>query len=332
MSRLAETPLSVLDLAPLTLGGNASDAFKRSLDLARHVERLGFTRFWLAEHHNIAGVASSATSVLIGHIAGGTSTIRVGSGGVMLPNHAPLVVAEAFGTLEALYPGRIDLGLGRAPGADQRTMRALRVDPRAGDAFPDLVQELRYLLDPAEPGQPVQAVPGAGSRVPIWLLGSSDFSARLAGLLGLPYAFAGQFAPAGMLEALSLYRRHFRPSEVLENPYAMVGIPLVAAETDAEASRQATTAQQKFLNLIRGNPIPLMPPVEDMKALWTPREQIGVDRFLGAAIIGGPATVKEKLEALLAETQADEVMINSDFFGHEDRLRSYEIVADIWKS
>ncbi|MDY0882678.1 LLM class flavin-dependent oxidoreductase [Dongia soli] len=332
MSRLAETPLSVLDLAPLIHGGSAADAFKRSLDLARHVERLGYTRFWLAEHHNIAGVASSATSVLIGHIAGGTSTIRVGSGGVMLPNHAPLVIAEAFGTLEALYPGRIDLGLGRAPGADQRTMRALRVDPRAGDAFPDLVQELRYLLGPIEPGQTIQAVPGAGSQVPIWLLGSSDFSARLAGLLGLPYAFAGQFAPAGMLEALAIYRAHFRPSEVLEKPYAMVGIPVVAADTDAEAARQATTAQQKFLNLIRGNPIPLMPPVEDMNALWTPREQIGVDRFLGAAIVGGPTAVKEKLEALLETTQADEVMINSDFYRHEDRLRSYEIVADIWKS
>ncbi len=332
MSRLAETPLSVLDLAPIISGGTPAEAFRNTLELARHVERLGFTRFWLAEHHNIAGVASSATAVLIGHVAGGTSKIRVGSGGIMLPNHAPLVVAEAFGTLEALYPGRIDLGLGRAPGTDQRTMRALRADPMAGHEFPQLLQELRAFLGPVQPGQPIQAVPGANSNVPVWLLGSSDFSARLAGTLGLPYAFAGQFAPGGMMEALALYRSHFRPSEVLERPYAMIGIPLVAAETDAEAARQATTAQQKFLNLIRGHPLPLMPPVDDMEKIWDAREKIGVSRFLGAAVIGGPASVKRQLEMLLEETQADEIMINSDFHRPADRLRSYEIVAEVWKS
>ncbi|MET1028822.1 MAG: LLM class flavin-dependent oxidoreductase [Dongiaceae bacterium] len=332
MSRLAETPLSVLDLAPIISGGTPAEAFRNTLELAQHVERLGFTRFWLAEHHNIAGVASSATAVLIGHVAGGTKTLRVGSGGVMLPNHAPLIVAEAFGTLEALYPGRIDLGLGRAPGADQRTMRALRADPMAGHEFPQLLQELRAYLGPTQPGQFIQAVPGAGSNVPIWLLGSSDFSAHLAGTLGLPYAFAGQFAPAGMLEALAIYRHHFRPSEVLQKPYAMVGVPVVAAETDAEATFQATTAQQKFLNLIRGQPLPLRPPVEDMERLWDARERMGVERFLGAAVIGGPAMIKVQLEALLEATQADEIMINSDFYRQQDRLRSYDIVAEVWKS
>jgi luciferase family oxidoreductase group 1 len=297
------------------------------LDLARHVERLDYRRFWLAEHHNIAGIASSATPVLIGYVAGGTTRIRVGSGGVMLPNHAPLVVAETFGTLEALYPGRIDLGLGRAPGTDQLTLRALRVDPADAENFPRDVQELRALLGPVQPGQHVQAIPGRDSHVPIWLLGSSDFSARLAGILGLPYAFAGQFAPAGLMQALSLYRGHFQPSDVLASPYAMVGLPVIAAETDSEARHLATSAQMKFLNLIRGDRQPLQPPVDSMEGLWDARERAGVERFFGAAIVGGPKTVREKLEQFLIETGADELMINSDFYRHTDRLRSYEIVA-----
>jgi luciferase family oxidoreductase group 1 len=327
MTKLAETPLSVLDLAPITADGSVGETFRNSLDLARHVERLDYRRFWLAEHHNIAGIASSATPVLIGYVAGGTTRIRVGSGGVMLPNHAPLVVAETFGTLEALYPGRIDLGLGRAPGTDQLTLRALRVDPADAENFPRDVQELRALLGPVQPGQHVQAIPGRDSHVPIWLLGSSDFSARLAGILGLPYAFAGQFAPAGLMQALSLYRGHFQPSDVLASPYAMVGLPVIAAETDSEARHLATSAQMKFLNLIRGDRQPLQPPVDSMEGLWDARERAGVERFFGAAIVGGPKTVREKLEQFLIETGADELMINSDFYRHTDRLRSYEIVA-----
>ncbi|HWT97150.1 MAG TPA: LLM class flavin-dependent oxidoreductase [Terriglobales bacterium] len=327
MAKLADTPLSVLDLAPITEGGSIPETFRNTLDLARHVEQLGYNRYWLAEHHNLAGIACSATSVLIGYVAGGTSRIRVGSGGVMLPNHAPLVVAEAFGTLEALYPGRIDLGLGRAPGTDQLTLRALRVDPMDAENFPRDVQELQALLGPSGPNQYVRAIPGENSNVPIWLLGSSDFSAQLAGLLGLRYAFAGQFAPAGMQLALSLYREHFRPSEVLDKPYAMVGLPVIAAESDAEAARLATSAQMKFLGLIRGDRKPLQPPVESMEGIWDAREKAGVDRFFGAAIVGGPETVRAKLEDFLARTGADELMINSDFYHHADRRRSYEIVA-----
>jgi luciferase family oxidoreductase group 1 len=327
MAKLTDTPLSVLDLAPITEGGSIAETFRNTLDLARHVERLGYNRYWLAEHHNLAGIASSATPVLIGYVAGGTSKIRVGSGGIMLPNHAPLVIAEAFGTLEALYPGRIDLGLGRAPGTDQLTLRALRVDPMDAEHFPRDVQELRALLGPAQPNQYIQAIPGSGSNVPVWLLGSSDFSAQLAGMLGLPYAFAGQFAPAGMMQALSLYRGHFRPSEVLDAPYAMVGLPVIAAETDAEAARMATSAQMKFLNLIRGERQPLKPAIDSMDGMWDARERAGVDRFFGAAIVGGPETVRQKLEDFLVRTGADELMINSDVYHHADRLRSYEIVA-----
>jgi luciferase family oxidoreductase group 1 len=327
MTRLAETPLSVLDLAPVTAGGSIPETFRNTLDLAQHVERLGFRRYWLAEHHNLAGIASSATAVLIGYVAGGTKRIRVGSGGIMLPNHAPLVVAEAFGTLDALYPGRIDLGLGRAPGTDQVTLRALRVNPADAENFPRDVQELRALLGPVQQGQYVQAIPGRDSNVPIWLLGSSDFSARLAGMMGLPYAFAGQFAPAGMMQALALYRSHFQPSDGLDKPYAMTGLPVIAAETDAEAARLATSAQQKFLNIIRGGRQPLLPPVDSMEGLWDARERAGVDRFFGAAIIGGPSTVQQKLEEFLEKTGADELLINSDLYHHADRLRSYDIVA-----
>jgi luciferase family oxidoreductase group 1 len=323
-------PLSVLDLAPVHQDGTIADALHRSLDLARHVEKLGYNRFWVAEHHNMPGIASSATSVLIGYIAGGTSTLRVGSGGIMLPNHAPLVIAEQFGTLEALYPGRIDLGLGRAPGTDPMTMRALRRELVDDDnAFPQNVQELLALLAPAAEGQKVRAVPGAGSDVPVWLLGSSTFSAQLAGLLGLPFAFASHFAPLRLAEALETYRHFFRPSEHLQKPYAMVGVPVIAAPTDEEAHFQATTQYQRLINLVRGRPTTLMPPVESMDGLWDAREEAYVRSHLGVAIIGGPDKVRDGLKALVKRTGADELIITTDFYDHADRLRSFEIVMDV---
>ncbi|WNL38142.1 LLM class flavin-dependent oxidoreductase [Halomonas sp. PAMB 3232] len=328
MSQLAETALSVLDLAPIREGGSAAETFANSVELAKRAEGLGYTRYWLAEHHNIAGIASAATSVLIGHVAGQTSTIRVGSGGIMLPNHAPLVIAEQFGTLETLYPGRIDLGLGRAPGSDGATMRAMRRSAQAGvDDFPAQLDELTRYLGDAAPHQQVKAVPGQSTHVPIWLLGSSGYSAQLAARLGLPFAFAAQFAPGYLFEALRLYRDNFRPSDVLDKPHAMVGMPVIAADTDQMAHYLATTAQQKFLNLIRGRPTTSQPPVEQLD--WTPMEQAQVSQFLGAAIIGGPDTVKTELEAFQARTGADELMINSDFFDQQDRLRSYEIVMEV---
>jgi luciferase family oxidoreductase group 1 len=335
MSRLANTPLSVLDLAPLTASGKVADAYRNMVELARLAERLGYTRFWLAEHHNIPGITSAATAVLIGHVAGATSSIRVGAGGIMLPNHAPLVIAETFGTLETLYPGRIDLGLGRAPGTDQVTMRALRRNTQStGSDFPALVQELMAFLAPPRPDQRVRAIPGAGIDVPLWILGSSTFGAQLAALLGLRYAFAGQFAPAAMLDALAIYRRTFKPSPSLDRPYAMVGVPVIAAETDAEARRLSTTPQQKILNLVRGrlstSGTP-PPPVDSMDDLWDEHERAEVQQFLGAAVIGGPETVKAGLERFLEITQADELMLHSDFYHHADRMRSYEIVADVWQ-
>lgn len=327
MSRLASTPLSVLDLAPVRQGGSIADSFRETVQLARQAEALGFTRYWLAEHHNLEGIASAATAVLIGHVAGATSTLRVGSGGIMLPNHAPLVVAEQFGTLETLYPGRIDLGLGRAPGTDGATVAALGRDPRAGvDDFPARLEELRGYLDEASPGQRVRAIPGQGTRVPLWLLGSSDYSARLAGRLGLPFAFAAQFAPGYLFEALRCYREAFRPSPQLDAPYALVGLPVIAAENDALAHYLATSAQQKFLNLIRGRRTFSQPPVETLD--WTPLERAQVEQFLGAAIIGGPETVRDELEAFLAATGADELMITTDVYSAEDRLASYRLVAE----
>ncbi|MCW4148769.1 MULTISPECIES: LLM class flavin-dependent oxidoreductase [Halomonadaceae] len=327
MSALASTALSVLDLAPIRQGGSAAETFQDSVSLAQRTEQLGYQRYWLAEHHNIDGIASAATAVLIGHIAGQTSRIRVGSGGIMLPNHPPLVVAEQFGTLETLYPGRIDLGLGRAPGSDGATMQAMRRHPHAGvDDFPAQLNELRgYLGDPA-PHQRVKAVPGQGTHVPIWLLGSSGFSAQLAAKLGLPFAFAAQFAPGYLFEALRLYRENFQPSEHLDAPYATVGLPVIAAESDAMAEYLATTAQQKFLNLIRGKPTVSLPPVEQLD--WSPMERAQVEQFLGAAIIGGPDTVKTQLADFQERTGANELMINSDFYDHQDRLRSYQIVAE----
>jgi luciferase family oxidoreductase group 1 len=325
---LSTLPLSILDLAPITQGHDAAHAFRNTVDLAQHAEKWGYNRLWLAEHHNIAGVASSATAVLIGHVAARTATLRVGSGGVMLPNHAPLVVAEQFGTLESLFPGRIDLGLGRAPGTDPVTLRALGRDARAGYAFPDLLDELRGYFAPARPGQSVRAIPGAGLNVPIWLLGSSDFSARLAAELGLPFSFAGHFSPEG-LSAMRLYRQLFKPSETLQRPWAMIGVPVIAADTDAQAARLATTAQQKFLSMVRGNRQPLQPAVDDMDRLWSAPERAAVMQRLGAAIVGGPDTVERGLLALVEQTQADEVMIVSDFYEHSDRLRSYEIIAGL---
>jgi luciferase family oxidoreductase group 1 len=328
-SILARVPFSVLDLAPIVEGSNAAQAFRNTARLAQHVEQLGYQRFWLAEHHNIPGVASSATAVLIGHVAAHTSTLRVGSGGVMLPNHAPLLIAEQFGTLESLFPGRIDLGLGRAPGSDGLTQHALRRSPRSGMEFPELLAELRAFLAQPNASQAVHAYPGEGlSNIPIWLLGSSDFSARLAAELGLPFSFAGHFSPEG-IAAMRLYRHLFKPSATLQKPHAMIGVPVIAADSDEQARFLATTQQQKFLGMVRNQRRPLQPPVATMDGLWTPWERETVAQRLAASIVGGPDTVRRGLEQLVAETLADEVMIVSDFYHLEDRLRSYEIVASL---
>ncbi|KYG61932.1 luciferase [Bdellovibrio bacteriovorus] len=330
MKKLSSTPLSVLDLAPIAEGKTIADSFRNTLDLAKHVESLGYHRFWLAEHHNLEGIASAATSVLIGYVAGGTSKIRVGSGGIMLPNHAPLVIAEQFGTLETLYPGRIDLGLGRAPGTDGFTMRALRKDFTNKDVeFSDQVQELQYFFAPAAPGQKVKAVPGAGIDVPIWLLGSSLYSAQLAAVLGLPYAFAGHFAPEMMMQAIDLYRVGFQPSKHLKAPRVMMGVQVVAADSDEKAKYLATTNYQRFLGIIRNQRVSLKPPVQDMDALWTPMEKEHVLQKLGTAVIGGPQKVQEGLQKLIDQTGADELMIMSDAFDHADRRRSFEIIKEV---
>ncbi len=322
--------VSVLDLVGMRSGESAGSAIARSVDLAQHVEQWGYKRYWLAEHHSIPGLACSATPVLIGHVAGATKTIRVGSGGVMLPNHAPLVVAEQFGTLEALYPGRIDLGLGRAPGSDAQTMRALRRDlAQTGDDFPALLEELQTYLEPEKPGQVVKAIPGQGSNVPITLLGSSGFSAQLAGMLGMPFAFAAHFAPEFLYAAARLYRERFQPSDLLPQPYFMVAVQVIAAETDADARRLFTTPQQRFLRLIRNQPVELLPPVDSMEPLWQEWERAAVESRLGAAIVGSDATVKAGLEKLVGDTGADEVIVVTDTYEHTDRLRSYERVAGI---
>ena len=325
-----ELDLSVLDLVGMRSGESAGSAIARSVDLAQHVEQLGYKRYWLAEHHSISGLACSATPVLIGHVAAATKTIRVGSGGVMLPNHAPLVVAEQFGTLEALYPGRIDLGLGRAPGGDFQTMRALRRDlQQTGEDFPALLEELRTYLGPEKPGQVVKAIPGQGSNVPITLLGSSGFSAQLAGMLGLPFAFAAHFAPEYLYAAAQLYREHFRPSEVLRKPRLMVAVQVIAAETDAAAKRLFTTSQQRFLRVIRNQPVELLPPVDSMDGLWQEGERAAVRNRLGAAIVGSNATVKSGLEKLVSDTGADEVIVVTDTYDHADRLQSYRRLASV---
>jgi luciferase family oxidoreductase group 1 len=321
-------PFSVLDLSPVSRGSNPGESLRHSRDLARHAESLGYHRYWLAEHHNMTGIASAATSVVIGYIAEGTSTIRVGSGGIMLPNHAPLVIAEQFGTLASLYPGRIDLGLGRAPGTDQNTARALRrsMGP-SDDRFPDDVQELQMFLGPQLPGQTVRAVPGMDTNVPIWLLGSSLFSAQLSAHLGLPFAFASHFAPDMMMKALEVYRDMFRPSAVLDKPYAMLGINVVAADTDEEAQRLFTSQQQAFWNLRRGAPGLLPPPVHTMEGVWTPMEKAQVDHALSCAVVGSPDTVREGLAQFIDRTGADELIITAQVFDHEARKHSYSLVA-----
>jgi luciferase family oxidoreductase group 1 len=322
-------PLSVLDLVPVTQGATPREALRRSLDLIRHAERLGYRRYWVAEHHNMTGIASAATAVVIGYLAGGTSTIRVGAGGIMLPNHAPLVIAEQFGTLESLYPGRIDLGLGRAPGTDAQGMRALRRDPARVDEFPQDVQELQAFLAPVRTGQSIQAVPGGGLNVPLWILGSSTFGAQLAAHLGLPYAFASHFAPDALIEALAVYHARFQPSAQLASPYVMIGVNVVAADTDAEARYLFTTLQQAFANLARGRPGPQQPPVDDIEKYWTPAEKLRASQMLTYSIVGSPETVGEGLRQLVSATRADELMIVSNVYDHDKRVRSYEIVAGI---
>ena len=323
-------PFSVLDLSPIVQGGTVSQALQRTLELAQHVEQLGYKRFWLAEHHNMPGIASAATAVVMSHVAAGTSHIRVGSGGIMLPNHSPLVIAEQFGTLESLFPGRIDLGLGRAPGTDQLTARALRRGrTNNADAFPQDVVELQSYFRPVAEGQPVQAVPGAGLAIPIWLLGSSLFSAQLAALLGLPFAFAAHFAPEQLFEAIKLYHREFRPSATLARPYAMAAVAVFAAETDQEASRLFTSLQQSFVNLRRGTPGPLPPPVDTMDGHWSPLEQAGLDHAFAEAIVGSRNTVKDGIVSFLERTGLDELMITAAIYDQQARLRSYEIVAEV---
>ena len=326
---MTNVPYSVLDLAPIRQGGTAADAFRNTLELAQHAEQWGYKRYWLAEHHNIPGIASAATAVVIGYVAAGTSHIRVGAGGIMLPNHAPLMVAEQFGTLESLYPGRIDLGLGRAPGGDQQTAYALRRKLATGpDNFTEDVLELQSYFRPAVAGQAVRAIPGAGLEIPIWLLGSSDFSARLAAELGLPFAFASHFAPDYLHTALRLYRSNFRPSEQLRRPYVMIGVNAFAAETDEEACRLFTSLQQQFLNLIRGMPREIPPPVDDIERLWSPAEQAHITRMTRYSAVGSPETVQRELEAIISETGADELMLTAQMYDHAARLHSFELAAN----
>ncbi|CAG9621623.1 LLM class flavin-dependent oxidoreductase [Sutcliffiella rhizosphaerae] len=323
-------PLSVLDLAPIVEGSNASVSFQNSVELAQHVEGLGFTRYWLAEHHNMRGIASSATSVVIGHIAGATKTIRVGSGGIMLPNHAPLVIAEQFGTLESLYPGRIDLGLGRAPGSDQLTAAALRRDRKSGgEDFPNQLAELRSYFNPDGTTR-VRAVPGEGLEIPIWLLGSSGFSARLSADLGLPFAFASHFSPDYTLPALEYYKANFKPSDQLSEPYAMIGVNVIAAETDEEAEYLGTSIKQQFLNLIRGKPGQLQPPISNMDTLWSAYEKHAVNQQLKYTVTGSKESVKTQLKQIQEETQADEIIVNTHVYDQNARLISYQILADAW--
>jgi len=320
-------PLSILDLVPVVQGGTPRQALYQSLDLARHAEKLGYTRYWVAEHHNMTGIASAATSVVIGHLAAATSTIRVGAGGVMLPNHAPLVIAEQFGTLESLFPGRIDLGLGRAPGTDQRTVMALRRDPRAADTFADDVVELQRWFAPARAGQAVQAVPGAGLQVPLWILGSSLYGARLAAALGLPYAFASHFAPDALEPALALYRSEFKPSAQLARPWAMVGLNVIAADTDAEARRLFTSQQQAFTNMLRNRRGPLPLPIDDIESYWSPFEKQQVQQMLSCSVVGSRETVLCCVADVAARTVADELMVVSPIHDPAQRQRSYELLA-----
>jgi len=322
-------PLSVLDLAAIVEGATPREALGNSLDLAQHVERWGYNRFWLAEHHNAIGIASAATAVVIAHVAAGTRTIRVGAGGVMLPNHAPIVIAEQFGTLEALHPGRIDLGLGRAPGTDQLTIHALRRDPASADTFPQDVVELQRFLADAQPGQLVRATPGAGSRVPLWILGSSLFGAQLAAMLGLPYAFASHFAPEALLPALELYRSRFEPSEQLQQPYAMVGANAIVADNDATARTLFTSVQQSFANILRNRRGQLPPPIDDIESYWTPPEKERASAMLRRSYVGSPEAVRAALDEFVAETNPDELIVAAAIHDHAARLRSYELLAQL---
>jgi luciferase family oxidoreductase group 1 len=323
-------PLSILDLAPIVEGSDVATALRNSIDLAQHAERWGYTRFWVAEHHNSAGIASAATAVLIAEVAAATETIRVGAGGIMLPNHSPFVIAEQFGTLAALHPGRIDLGLGRAPGTDQLTMLAIRPAGHPGsDTFPQDVLELQLYLGDPQPGQRVRATPGQGSHVPLWILGSSLYGAQLAAALGLPYAFASHFAPEALLPALEVYRERFQPSEQLQQPYAMVACNVVCAETDEEARRLFTSPQQSFTNILRGRRGQLPPPIDDIETWWTPEEKAQTMQRLSRSYVGSPQTVRESLDAFVEETQADELIVAAAIHDHRARLRSYELLSSL---
>lgn len=324
----AMTSLSILDLVRVRDDGDARLALDNARDLARHAEGWGYRRFWVAEHHNMPGIASAATSVVIAHIAAGSSTIRVGAGGIMLPNHSPLVIAEQFGTLERLFPGRIDLGLGRAPGTDQMTLRALRRSPEAAEMFPQDVLELQAFLGPVQPGQRIQAVPAADTNVPLWILGSSHFGAMLAAELGLPYSFASHFAPDQLLSALGIYRDRFRPSGTLGKPHAMVGVNIICAPTDAEARRLATTQQMSFTGIFRGARGLSKPPIDDIESYWAPHEKWQVQQMLARSIIGSPDMVRRGIDDLIGETAADELIIVSDVYDHQLRLRSYQMIAE----
>jgi luciferase family oxidoreductase group 1 len=322
-------PLSILDLAPVSENSTPALALQNARDLAQHAERLGYRRYWVAEHHNMVGIASAATSVVIGFIAANTSTIRVGAGGVMLPNHSPLVIAEQFGTLESLYPGRIDLGLGRAPGTDRQTMQALRIDPMASDHFPQDVVELQALLGPLRPGQTIQAVPGTDTNVPLWILGSSLFGAQLAAMLGLPYAFASHFAPDALMPALAVYRDRFEPSAQLQKPYAMAGVNVIAAQTDEEARHLFTSLQMRFTDMVRGARVCIKPPIDDIETYWSPAEKAQVQRMLACAFVGSPRTLRAQLREFIARTGVDELMVATAVYDHAARLRSYELLAGV---
>ena len=321
--------LSVLDLAPVIEGNTPRDALLNARSLAQHAEKLGYQRFWMAEHHNMVGIASAATSVALGFVAEGTKTIRVGSGGIMLPNHSPMVIAEQFGTLESLYPGRIDLGLGRAPGTDQRTLRALRRGPDTADQFPRDVQELQAFFAEVQPGQAIQAVPGGGLNVPIWILGSSTFGAQLAGILGLPYAFASHFAPDMLMQALAAYRQRFQPSEQLSAPYSMACVNVICADTDAEARRLFTSLQQAFANMMRNARGKMQPPIDDIETYWSGAEKAQAQHMLTYSFVGSPQTVKRELGEFLRVTGVDELMVTGSIYDHEARLRSFELLAGI---
>jgi luciferase family oxidoreductase group 1 len=322
------TPLSILELVRVTTETDARGMLDNARDLAAQAERWGYNRIWVAEHHNMPGIASAATSIVLAHIAAGSKTIRVGAGGSMMPNHSPYVIAEQFGTLAQLFPGRIELGLGRAPGTDQQTLRALRRTNEAAEHFPRDVVELQAYLAPAHPGQMIQAVPAAGTEVPLWILGSSNFGAMLAAELGLPYAFASHFSPEMLLPALDIYRRRFKPSEQLAQPYAMVGVNIIAADSDAEARRLATTQQMSFTNLHRGDLGLSQPPIDDIDSYWSPAEKAQASRMLARSIIGSPETVRAGIAALITETGADELIVVSDIFDHKTRLRSFELIAE----